>query len=58
MMRGVSKLVSRALRQGSCAARKGVICSADFIKCAGDGKPDFIKCGLGDACHFEMVEVA
>ena len=23
-------------------------CSADFIKCAGDGKPHFIKCGLGE----------
>ena len=24
-------------------------CSADFIKCAGDGKPHFIKCGFGEA---------
>ena len=31
---------------------------ADFINCAGERKPHFIKCGLGDACHFEMVEVA
>ena len=29
------------------AARKGEICSADFMKCAGDGKPHFIKCGFG-----------
>ena len=34
------------------------ITPADFIKCAGEGKPHFIKCGFGDVCHFEMVEVA
>ena len=33
--------------EGESAARKGSSCSADFIKCAGDGKPHFIKCGFG-----------
>ena len=31
------------------AARKGEICSADFIKCAGAEEPHFIKCGFGEA---------
>ena len=44
--------------EGENGERKGVIYSADFIKCAGERKPHFIKCGFGDACHFEMVEVA
>ena len=31
--------------EGENGERKGVIYSADFIKCAGEGKPDFIKYG-------------
>ena len=33
--------------EGESAARKDSSCSADFIKCAGEGKPHFIKCGFG-----------
>ena len=41
------------------AARKGEIFSADFIKCAGEGKPDFIKCGFGEAEEMAVeLEVA
>ena len=32
--------------EGENGERKSVICSADFIKCAGEGKPHFIKCGF------------
>jgi hypothetical protein len=34
--------------EGERGERKSSSCSADFIKCAGDGKPHFIKCGLGE----------
>ena len=41
------------------AARKGSSCSADFIKCAGEGKPHFIKCGFcGEAGMAVDLEVA
>ena len=33
--------------EGESCERKSVICSADFIKCAGERKPHFIKCGFG-----------
>jgi hypothetical protein len=55
MMWGVSKLDCRAMRHGSCAARKSVICSADFIKCAGERKPHFIKCGFGEAAFCDEI---
>ena len=32
--------------EGERGERMGEICSADFIKCAGKGKPHFIKCGF------------
>ena len=34
--------------EGENGERKGVIYSADFIKCAGERKPHFIKCGFGE----------
>ena len=42
--------------EGRSDARKGVSCSADFIKCAGEGKPHFIKCGFGEAPEKESAE--
>ena len=32
--------------EGERGERMGEICSADFIKCAGERKPHFIKCGF------------
>ena len=32
--------------EGERGGRMGEICSADFIKCAGERKPHFIKCGF------------
>jgi hypothetical protein len=32
--------------EGERGVRKGESCSADFMKCAGEGKPHFIKCGF------------
>ena len=32
--------------EGERGERMGEICTADFIKCAGKGKPHFIKCGF------------
>ena len=32
--------------EGERGERLGEICSADFIKCAGERKPHFIKCGF------------
>ena len=32
--------------EGERSERMGEIFSADFIKCAGEGKPHFIKCGF------------
>ena len=34
------------------------ITPADFIKCAGDGKPYFIKCGFGNAAEYEASQAA
>ncbi len=48
MMRGVVKSCDRALRHGSDAEQKGASSSADFMKCAGEGEPHFIKCGFGE----------
>ena len=39
--------------EGENGERKGVIYSADFIKCAGEGKPHFIKYGF-DGAGWEM----
>ena len=45
--------------EGESAAKKGASCSADFIKCAGEGKPHFIKCGFGEAAEMAVdLEVA
>ena len=45
--------------EGARGARMGASCSADFIKCAGEGKPHFIKCGFcGEAGMAVELEVA
>ena len=45
--------------EGERGERLGEICSADFIKCAGEGKPHFIKCGFGEAAEMAVeLEVA
>ena len=45
--------------EGESCERMGVIFSADFIKCAGERKPHFIKCGFGEAAEMAVeLEVA
>ena len=45
--------------EGENGERMGVIFSADFIKCAGERKPHFIKCGFGEAAEMAVdLEVA
>ena len=45
--------------EGENGERMGEICSADFMKCAGEGKPHFIKCGFGAAAKSVVdLEVA
>ena len=45
--------------EGERDERMGEICSADFIKCAGERKPHFIKCGFGEAAEMAVeLEVA
>ena len=44
--------------EDSRSRKRGKICSADFIKCAGERKPHFIKCGFGDAAEDEASRAA